>query len=105
MPDRPFGNLSMPLCICTVPSTILLQIEEVLAEAIAIPDGQNELRRLQLRELALLNGTLRPEDLASGARCSNCGANTHKTWECHEQANVTQGTVLKMVLGGTTSDV
>lgn len=26
-----------------------------------IPDGQNELRKLQLRELAVLNGTLRPE--------------------------------------------
>lgn len=45
-----------------------------------IPDGQNELRKLQLRELALLNGTLRPEDLASGARCSNCGSDEHKTW-------------------------
>jgi len=45
-----------------------------------IPDGQNELRKLQLRELALLNGTLRPEDVLSGARCSNCGSDQHKTF-------------------------
>lgn len=49
-----------------------------------IPDGQNELRKLQLRELALLNGTLRPEDVLSGARCANCGSDQHKTWECME---------------------
>jgi splicing factor 1 len=46
-----------------------------------IPDGQNELRKLQLRELALLNGTLRPEDILSGARCANCGSDQHKTYE------------------------
>jgi splicing factor 1 len=33
---------------------------------------------MQLRELALLNGTLREND---GPRCSNCGASTHKSWQ------------------------
>ncbi|VDM70339.1 unnamed protein product, partial [Strongylus vulgaris] len=65
------------------------KIRSIIAEATAIPDGQNELRKLQLRELALLNGTLRPEDLASGARCSNCGSDEHKTWECPDAPNVT----------------
>lgn len=32
---------------------------------------------MQLRELALLNGTLREND---GPRCSNCGAADHKSW-------------------------
>lgn len=57
----------------------IFQITSIINEALMIPDGQNELRKLQLRELALLNGTLRPEDLASGARCSNCGSDEHKT--------------------------
>lgn len=39
------------------------KIRQVIAEATALPDN-NELRKLQLRELALLNGTFRPEDLA-----------------------------------------
>ncbi|KAK6748306.1 hypothetical protein RB195_001120 [Necator americanus] len=65
------------------------KIRSIIAEATAIPDGQNELRKLQLRELALLNGTLRPEDLASGARCSNCGSDEHKTWECPDAPNIT----------------
>ncbi|VDL65882.1 unnamed protein product, partial [Nippostrongylus brasiliensis] len=65
------------------------KIRSIIAEATQIPDGQNELRKLQLRELALLNGTLRPEDLVSGARCSNCGSDEHKTWECPDAPNVT----------------
>lgn len=42
-----------------------------------MPEGQNDLRRMQLRELALLNGTLRENE---GPRCSNCGASDHKSW-------------------------
>jgi len=42
-----------------------------------VPEGQNDLRRNQLRELALLNGTLREND---GPRCTNCGAIDHKSW-------------------------
>jgi len=36
---------------------------------------------MQLRELALLNGTLREND---GPRCSNCGAADHKSWMVSE---------------------
>ncbi|KAF7637897.1 CCHC-type domain-containing protein [Meloidogyne graminicola] len=69
------------------------KIREIVNAALMIPDGQNELRKLQLRELALLNGTLRPEDVLSGARCSNCGSDQHKTWECMEAPNVTASIV------------
>ncbi|GMR49821.1 hypothetical protein PMAYCL1PPCAC_20017, partial [Pristionchus mayeri] len=65
------------------------RIKAIIAEASQVPDGQNNLRALQLRELALLNGTMRPEDMVAGARCSNCGADDHKTWECPDQQNVT----------------
>uniref|UniRef100_A0A183CMY9 Branchpoint-bridging protein n=1 Tax=Globodera pallida TaxID=36090 RepID=A0A183CMY9_GLOPA len=69
------------------------KIREIINAALMIPDGQNELRKLQLRELALLNGTLRPEDVLSGARCTNCGSDQHKTWECMEAPNVTANVI------------
>jgi len=40
----------------------LLQIKEIIRQGIEVPEGQNDLRRQQLRELALLNGTLREND-------------------------------------------
>lgn len=51
-----------------------------------MPEHQNDLRKQQLRELALLNGTLR-DDL--GPRCSNCGSTAHRTWNCPDKPNVT----------------
>mgnify|MGYP003685704431 CR=1 FL=1 len=39
-----------------------LQIKEIIQQGIEVPEGQNDLRRQQLRELALLNGTLRETD-------------------------------------------
>ncbi len=57
---------------------------------VEVPEGQNDLRRTQLRELALLNGTLREGD---GVRCANCGAADHKTWQCQDKPNVTNNVV------------
>ncbi|KAK3750361.1 hypothetical protein QZH41_010286 [Actinostola sp. cb2023] len=53
--------------------------------------GQNDLKRMQLRELAALNGTLREDELLS--RCRNCGASNHRHWECPEQRNVTNSVI------------
>lgn len=39
------------------------QITQTIKEGIEQPEGQNDLRRKQLRELAKLNGTLREEDM------------------------------------------
>jgi splicing factor 1 len=57
---------------------------------VEVPEGQNDLRRNQLRELALLNGTLREND---GPRCTNCGASDHKSWLCPDKPNVTNNIV------------
>ena len=43
-----------------------------------------------MRELALLNGTLREGE---GPRCTNCGAADHKTWQCQDKANITNSIV------------
>jgi len=40
----------------------LWQIKQIILEGITVPDGENDLRKQQLRELALLNGTLREDD-------------------------------------------
>lgn len=66
------------------------KINEVIRQGIEVPEGSNDLRRMQLRELALLNGTLRETD---GMRCSNCGSSEHKSWLCPDKPNVTNNIV------------
>ena len=45
-------------------------------KAASIPEGQNELKRNQLRELAALNGTLRDDE---NQACQNCKIRPHFT--------------------------
>jgi splicing factor 1 len=52
-----------------------------------------EMRKVQLRELAMMNGTLRPEDIFGMGRCENCGEPNHKTWECQQPKNVTASVI------------
>ncbi|KXJ27733.1 splicing factor 1 [Exaiptasia diaphana] len=66
-------------------------IQDILKQGIEAPEGQNDLKRMQLRELAALNGTLREDELLS--RCRNCGAANHRHWECPEQRNVTNSVI------------
>merc|ERR1719266_2711602 len=62
------------------------KIKEIIQQGVEVPEGSNELRKMQLRELALLNGTLREDGMM---KCTNCGAADHKTWQCQDKANVT----------------
>ena len=62
------------------------KIKEVIQQGVEVPEGSNELRKMQLRELALLNGTLRED---GAMRCTNCGAADHKSWQCQDKTNVT----------------
>ncbi|KAG8184290.1 hypothetical protein JTE90_008976 [Oedothorax gibbosus] len=62
------------------------KIREIIRQGVEVPEGQNDLRRMQLRELALLNGTLREND---GPRCTNCGGTTHRSWQCPDKPNIT----------------
>nr|CAI5820781.1 unnamed protein product [Callosobruchus analis] len=66
------------------------KIKEVIRQGVEVPENQNDLRRMQLRELAQLNGTLREND---GMRCNNCGATDHKSWLCPDKPNVTNSIV------------
>ncbi|RUP38410.1 hypothetical protein BC936DRAFT_138398 [Jimgerdemannia flammicorona] len=61
-------------------------IEKIIETSASVPEGQNELKRQQLRELAALNGTLRDDE---NQTCTNCGAVGHRKYECSEQQNFT----------------
>ena len=63
------------------------QINKIIKQAIELPEDKNNLRRTQLRELALLNGTLRENDALSKRYCQNCGSVEHRNWQCPEKIN------------------
>ncbi|CCH58182.1 hypothetical protein TBLA_0A03840 [Henningerozyma blattae CBS 6284] len=52
--------------------------ENIVVKAVTSPDGQNDLKRGQLRELAELNGTLREDNRP----CPICGIEGHKRYDC-----------------------
>ena len=55
-------------------------------QAASTPEGQNDHKRNQLRELAALNGTLRDDE---NQLCQNCGGVGHRKYDCSEQRNFT----------------
>ncbi|KAJ3088499.1 hypothetical protein HK100_008022 [Physocladia obscura] len=71
-------------------------IEKIVETAATIPEGQNELKRMQLRELASLNGTLRDDEAQI---CQNCGSTGHRKYECPETKNFT-ATLVCRICGG-----
>ena len=84
-------------------------IHNVIETAASIPEGQNELKRNQLRELAALNGTLRDDE---NQACQNCkvlertsckeiltytgGQIGHRKYDCPEQRNFTANIVCRV---------
>ena len=65
-------------------------INEVVATAASTPETQNDHKRSQLRELAVLNGTLRDDE---NQVCQNCGERGHRKFECPHERNWTTYTV------------
>ena len=80
-----------------------------MRQAASIPEGQNELKRNQLRELAALNGTLRDDE---NQACQNCrirlkhlrgrgltfcvgGQIGHRKYDCPEQRNFTANIICR----------
>jgi len=84
-------------------------IHNVIETAASIPEGQNELKRNQLRELAALNGTLRDDE---NQACQNCkpdflpsdpfclyplgGQVGHRKYDCPEQRNYTTNIICRV---------
>jgi len=68
-------------------------INKIIETACSTPEAENELKRLQLMELAALNGQLSQED---NVVCANCGAVGHRKFDCTERRNVTNNTICKI---------
>ncbi|KAK2511034.1 hypothetical protein Q9233_017265, partial [Columba guinea] len=72
------------------------QIRNILKQGIETPEDQNDLRKMQLRELARLNGTLREDDnrilrpwqstetrsITNTTVCTKCGGAGHIASDC-----------------------
>lgn len=63
------------------------------SQAASIPEGQNELKRNQLRELAALNGTLRDDE---NQACQNCGRIGHRKYDCPDKPNFTASIICRV---------
>uniref|UniRef100_A0A8C5WCK6 Branchpoint-bridging protein n=1 Tax=Leptobrachium leishanense TaxID=445787 RepID=A0A8C5WCK6_9ANUR len=73
------------------------QIRNILKQGIETPEDQNDLRKMQLRELARLNGTLREDDnrilrpwqssetrsITNNTLCTKCGGAGHIASDCN----------------------
>ncbi|NXH79915.1 SF01 factor, partial [Edolisoma coerulescens] len=80
---------------CLTPR-VPLQIRNILKQGIETPEDQNDLRKMQLRELARLNGTLREDDnrilrpwqstetrsITNTTVCTKCGGAGHIASDC-----------------------
>lgn len=93
----------------TLPPEVRPILLTMLEQAASIPEGQNELKRNQLRELAALNGTLRDDE---NQACQNCkffleimflnisneigGQIGHRKYDCPEQRNFTANIICRV---------
>ncbi|KAI0346582.1 hypothetical protein BDW22DRAFT_1369218 [Trametopsis cervina] len=68
-------------------------INKVIETAASTPEGQNDHKRNQLRELAALNGTLRDDE---NQICQNCGNVGHRKYDCPEQRNFTANIICRV---------
>ncbi|KAL5526670.1 hypothetical protein ACEPAF_8395 [Sanghuangporus sanghuang] len=68
-------------------------INRVIETAASTPEGQNDHKRNQLRELAALNGTLRDDE---NQICQNCGEVGHRKYDCPSQQNFTANIICRI---------
>lgn len=72
---------------------MLFSPTNVSFQAASTPEGQNDHKRNQLRELAALNGTLRDDE---NQICQNCGGVGHRKYDCPEQRNFTANIICRI---------
>lgn len=86
------------------------RIHEIIQQGIEVPESMNELRRMQLRELALLNGTLRENECLNKLKilteaetivtntiiCPICGNAGHIASDCMLRSSLTKEQIEKL---------
>eukprot|EP00158_Paraphelidium_tribonemae_P008277 Partr_v1_DN28536_c0_g1_i4_m72850 putative splicing factor len=70
------------------------EINNIIEIACSTPEEQNTLKKNQLRDLAIMNGTLK-EDM----RCDRCGEQGHRHYECPQRVNSTGAIVCRICNG------
>lgn len=71
----------------------IAQCKMVIDKAAFTPEGQNDLKRGQLRELAAINGTLREYEERP---CPNCGELGHKRYDCPKKKQYLETVVCRI---------
>jgi splicing factor 1 len=74
----------------------VILINKVIEIAASTPEGQNDHKRNQLRELASLNGTLRDDE---NQLCQNCGEKGHRRWDCPQQRAYSANVICRLCGG------
>ena len=77
----------------SIPHILRANAQLTFPQAASIPEGQNELKRNQLRELAALNGTLRDDE---NQACQNCGEIGHRKYDCPNAKNYTANIICRV---------
>ncbi|GLD92998.1 hypothetical protein PINS_up001590 [Pythium insidiosum] len=72
--------------------------KEVQSLLVPVDDMKNEHKQKQLRELALINGTLRDDDF-----CHLCGEKGHRQWECPNRERSFKPVNVKCAICGDSS--
>ncbi len=73
-------------------------VKEVSTLLIPVDDTTNQHKQKQLRELALINGTLREDDF-----CHICGEKGHRQWECPNRDKTFKAVDVRCAICGDTS--
>jgi len=105
--DEPLHALVSASCLENVKKAVA-EIEKIIKQGIEQPEHDNHLRKMQLMELAQLNGTLR-EDMVPRERawlrpenqnvtnttvCGKCGGRGHLEQDCRSDAGHQQGAAM-----------
>jgi splicing factor 1 len=65
-------------------------IQKIIETAASVPEQENELKRSQMRDIAIANGTLRDDE---GQPCQKCGELGHRKYNCPQIGMVNSNVV------------
>jgi splicing factor 1 len=92
-------NLSSPPSLSLLPPLQVEMAGKMIEELLTpMDDEKNEHKQKQLRELALINGTLREDEY-----CTICGEKGHRPFECPQRTKTFQAANVRCAICGDQS--